>query len=626
MSLTCSRMEELGEELSRMQEDFRRSFGPELMRRSVSCASSAAPGCSAGEASGPQAEPRRERPPVAQTRPRYTPARRTSSASEKKAVLSAFPPATHATVLKRQGTRRGVPQSPAAPQRAVAGETAAERRGGRTPAAKAGPGGRQGLEAPSAAITPAKPVSASKAPRRQASAPKEAPRMYDFSPAPAGRQPGAQRANVAATPRSAVPTHRRPSKPPQATRTPLWGKAPVRKPAPSNTPAPRPHSVSSRGCVTAKGTPSAAARKLEEDCNVQSSCTGTLARGRASQGGRWGPGCSSYKECIALGSAPLQSGRPSPRTPVFDPDIMAEARELAELMHPSKSEPLQADLPPTLEPSLWELALKQPGVTWDDVPEMASARSEVEAHLLESGAGARCSKSRPCALLLLHEGAGGLAEAAAHGLGAQLMHISPVLMSSSELQGQERELQDSVFTRAFQSPLSVILIDYLDRQPKGKVARELRNALMSDLCLYLEACAEQPNRQTAVLVATSRPETLSSDLLTNLRTKIFIPLPPEHVREDIIFSRLARRSDNAALSVEDIGRLASMTDGWSASDIKEACDRVLSGAGCGRTVSFEDFKAQLMSATPRISSGKAARLESWARSNAGPGPKGEACP
>jgi len=212
MSLTCSRMEELGEELSRMQEDFRRSFGPELMRRSVSCASSAAPGCSAGEASGPQAEPRRERPPVAQTRPRYTPARRTSSASEKKAVLSAFPPATHATVLKRQGTRRGVPQSPAAPQRAVAGETAAERRGGRTPAAKAGPGGRQGLEAPSAAITPAKPVSASKAPRRQASAPKEAPRMYDFSPAPAGRQPGAQRANVAATPRSAVPTHRRPSK------------------------------------------------------------------------------------------------------------------------------------------------------------------------------------------------------------------------------------------------------------------------------------------------------------------------------------------------------------------------------------------------------------------------------
>uniref|UniRef100_A0A061QZJ2 Uncharacterized protein n=1 Tax=Tetraselmis sp. GSL018 TaxID=582737 RepID=A0A061QZJ2_9CHLO len=59
MSLTCSRMEELGEELSRMQEDFRRSFGPELMRRSVSCASSAAPGCSAGEASGPQAEPRR---------------------------------------------------------------------------------------------------------------------------------------------------------------------------------------------------------------------------------------------------------------------------------------------------------------------------------------------------------------------------------------------------------------------------------------------------------------------------------------------------------------------------------------------------------------------------------------
>mmetsp|Transcript_36699 Transcript_36699/g.87201 ORF Transcript_36699/g.87201 Transcript_36699/m.87201 type:complete len:311 (-) Transcript_36699:666-1598(-) len=224
------------------------------------------------------------------------------------------------------------------------------------------------------------------------------------------------------------------SQPPQATRTPLWGKAPVRKPAPSNTPAPRPHSVSSRGCVTAKGTPSAAARKLEEDCNVQSSCTGTLARGRALQGGRWGPGCSSYKECIALGSAPLQSGRPSPRTPVFDPDIMAEARELAELMHPSKSEPLQADLPPTLEPSLWELALKQPGVTWDDVPEMASARSEVEAHLLESGAGARCSKSRPCALLLLHEGAGGLAEAAAHGLGAQLMHISPVLMSSSELQ------------------------------------------------------------------------------------------------------------------------------------------------------------------------------------------------
>ena len=46
-----------------------------------------------------------------------------------------------------------------------------------------------------------------------------------------------------------------------------------------------------------------------------------------------------------------------------------------------------------------------------------------------------------------------------------------------------------------------------------------------DLCLYLEMCATQPRQSTVVLVATSRPETLSADLLGHLRLRVHVGLP-----------------------------------------------------------------------------------------------------
>ena len=101
-------------------------------------------------------------------------------------------------------------------------------------------------------------------------------------------------------------------------------------------------------------------------------------------------------------------------------------------------------------------------------------------------------------------------------------HWPPAFPAS---QGMERELQDAAFAHAMREPRAVLLLDYLDQQPMGKDARDLRIQLMGDLCLNLKACASQPKQSTVVLVATSRPETLGPELLQLLQHRFLVALP-----------------------------------------------------------------------------------------------------
>lgn len=102
------------------------------------------------------------------------------------------------------------------------------------------------------------------------------------------------------------------------------------------------------------------------------------------------------------------------------------------------------------------------------------------------------------------------------------------------VQGQERELLDAVFAKAMQPRRAVVLVDFLDHQPKGRAARELRTKLMQDLCFCLEACSAQPCLSVIVLVNTARPEMLSAELLKDIKHKLLVSLPD--VRNDMPMS------------------------------------------------------------------------------------------
>ncbi|XP_075266041.1 uncharacterized protein LOC142358533 [Convolutriloba macropyga] len=219
----------------------------------------------------------------------------------------------------------------------------------------------------------------------------------------------------------------------------------------------------------------------------------------------------------------------SPVTPKSWTAISAGAFTVAESVDPTPMKAAPQQVVPTapqpagppedseVQKLLRSSVVRAPSQSWEDASEPTkSLRSHFMGRLAGPGQGP--INHPPFGLLLAHGAAEGMVEPLASELNAVFLHISADVVggSGSMSNGFEREIQDAAFTKAMDAPRAVVLVSYLNQQPKGKAARDARVQLLSDLCLYLDACAARPDQTIVVIVATNRPETLSTELLENL--------------------------------------------------------------------------------------------------------------
>eukprot|EP00192_Tetraselmis_astigmatica_P000744 CAMPEP_0117696216 /NCGR_PEP_ID=MMETSP0804-20121206/28558_1 /TAXON_ID=1074897 /ORGANISM="Tetraselmis astigmatica, Strain CCMP880" /LENGTH=1088 /DNA_ID=CAMNT_0005510347 /DNA_START=99 /DNA_END=3367 /DNA_ORIENTATION=- len=329
------------------------------------------------------------------------------------------------------------------------------------------------------------------------------------------------------------------------------------------------------------------------------------------------------------------AGTDSPRTPKFDSGFMADALQIAEAMDPTPARERPhtqgpAATNPTPHPSardcmvqhlLRSSVVRPVGRGWEDVPELTRSLRSCFMASFVSSAKAQLS-SPPFGLLLVHDEVERVVEPLASETNATFLHISAEALGSKDgaPNGVQREVQDAAFTEAMSAPRAVVLVSYLNQQPKGKAARDVRMQLMSDLCLYLDACASSPERTVSVLVASNRPETLSSELMEYLVHRFLLPLPQAAAREEILLRHLVGHSDDMALGVDDFEELARATEGFTTTELVQLCQSILArnmaaaGAPHG-PAKLSDFRAALEQCTRSVPDGKVARLESWAIKN-----------
>eukprot|EP00048_Salpingoeca_helianthica_P010916 m.156352 g.156352 ORF g.156352 m.156352 type:complete len:789 (-) comp15151_c1_seq8:41-2407(-) len=160
-----------------------------------------------------------------------------------------------------------------------------------------------------------------------------------------------------------------------------------------------------------------------------------------------------------------------------------------------------------------------------------------------------------------------LAKAVASESGASFLHVSAATILDKYF-GEGEKRARAVFTLARKRAPCVVFIDEVDsllqsRARNDSHGRDVLNELMSAWDGLLTG-----TDRVVVLAATNRPFDLDEAVLRRLPRRLFVDLPDAASRKSIM--EVLTRNNTLAADV-DLQEIASRTDGFSGSDLKNLC-------------------------------------------------------
>ncbi len=159
-------------------------------------------------------------------------------------------------------------------------------------------------------------------------------------------------------------------------------------------------------------------------------------------------------------------------------------------------------------------------------------------------------------------------------------------VSSSDLvskwQGESEKLIAALFQAARDNRPSVIFIDEIDAlggKRGGENEAESSRRIKTEILVQMQGVGTNMDG-VLVLAATNTPYSLDSALRRRFEKRVYIPLPEEAARADMIKLHMGEAVDRATgaqlhtLVQQDYLALAKLTEGFSGSDISTACKSV----------------------------------------------------
>ncbi|PHU15561.1 hypothetical protein BC332_16766 [Capsicum chinense] len=163
-----------------------------------------------------------------------------------------------------------------------------------------------------------------------------------------------------------------------------------------------------------------------------------------------------------------------------------------------------------------------------------------------------------------------LAKAVATEAGANFINIS-MSSISSKWSGEGEKCIKAVFSLASKIAPSIIFVDEVDSMlgrrenpEEHQAMRRLKNEFM----LNWDGLRTKDTERVLVLAATNRPFDLDEAVIRRLPRRLMVNLPDAPTRAKILKVILAK--EDLAQEV-DLESVASMTDGYSGSDLKNLC-------------------------------------------------------
>jgi len=215
---------------------------------------------------------------------------------------------------------------------------------------------------------------------------------------------------------------------------------------------------------------------------------------------------------------------------------------------------------------------ERPNVRWDDVAGLENAKKALDEAIVLPRKYPQLfvGKRQPWKAILLYgppgTGKSLLAKAAASNMDETATFYS---VSSSDLiskyQGESEKLVRNLFEMAAETAPSVIFIDEIDaicsKRGSGPDENESSRRVKNELLIKMQDCP----KGVFVLGATNRPYSLDAALRRRFDKRIYIPLPEEASREQIM--KIHMGDEPSKLKNQDYKKLAQMSEGYSPADL-----------------------------------------------------------
>ncbi|KAK1354192.1 putative p-loop nucleoside triphosphate hydrolase superfamily protein [Heracleum sosnowskyi] len=218
------------------------------------------------------------------------------------------------------------------------------------------------------------------------------------------------------------------------------------------------------------------------------------------------------------------------------------------------------------------------GVTFDDIGALENVKDTLKELVMlplqRPELFCKGQLTKPCKGILLFGPPGTgktmLAKAVATEAGANFINISMSAITSKWF-GEGEKYVKAVFSLASKISPSVIFVDEVDsmlgrRENPGE--HEAMRKMKNEFMVNWDGLRTKDKERVLVLAATNRPFDLDEAVVRRLPRRLMVNLPDATNREKILRVILAKEELGPGVHLEAV---ASMTDGYSGSDLKNLC-------------------------------------------------------
>ncbi|XP_066985986.1 fidgetin-like protein 1 isoform X2 [Macrobrachium rosenbergii] len=251
-----------------------------------------------------------------------------------------------------------------------------------------------------------------------------------------------------------------------------------------------------------------------------------------------------------------------------------------------------------IEPKMIELIMNEimdsgPPVSWDDIAGLEIAKTTIQEIIVwpmlrpDIFTGLR---GPPKGILLFGPPGTGktmIGKCIASQSGSTFFSISASSLTSKWI-GEGEKMVRAMFAVARCHQPAVIFIDEIDSllTQRSDTEHESSRRIKTEFLVQLDGATSGNEERLLLVGATNRPQELDEAARRRLVKRLYIPLPEEMARQQII--RNLMMNQNHSLTEESIQRICQHTDGYSGADMANLCREA--ALGPIRSISFSDIK------------------------------------
>jgi len=229
--------------------------------------------------------------------------------------------------------------------------------------------------------------------------------------------------------------------------------------------------------------------------------------------------------------------------------------------------------------SVVEGLIHRSAVTWDEIGGLDELKQDIRsAYALSLAKRPDGVDLDACRRILLYGPPGTgktlIAAATSSGLDATFFNVK-VGDVLSKYFGESPKLISSLYSAAQRQAPSVVFLDEFDALAASRDTSDsgAERRVLAQILAEMDGLSEKKDRRYVLtLAATNAPWLLDQAVLSRFEKKVYVPLPDEPTRRQILTIHLTRRGHRLECDIAD---LASLTAGLSGREIVRLCDEAV---------------------------------------------------